>query len=55
MQYRNEGNRKYNDGRYIVVRYDTGKCLYIGTYEECANFIENKKHGDWDEYGIFEN
>jgi len=55
MEYRNEQNKTYNDGRYIVVRYETGKVLYIGTHEQCTNYIETKKGGDFDEYGIFEN
>jgi len=54
-EYRNEGNRTYNDGKFFVSRYDLGKCLFIGTYEECEKYINENKDGDFDEYGIFDN
>ena len=57
MNYRNPNNEKFNDGKYFVSRYDSpsGKCLFIGTYDQCEKFINDKKNGDFDEYGIFEN
>jgi hypothetical protein len=55
MKYRNEDNRKYNDGKYFVASYDSGKAKFIGTYEQCEKYINEVLNEDFDDYGIFEN
>lgn len=55
MEYRNENNRQFNDGKYFVASYDGGKAKFIGTYAECEKYIDEKLQGDFDDYGIFTN
>lgn len=55
MEYRNENNRKYNDGKHFVASYDGGNAKFIGTYEECEKYINENLDGDFDDYGIFQN
>ena len=55
INYRNPNNQRFGDGKYFVARYDSGKCKFIGTYDDCEKFINERYDGDFDEYGIFEN